>query len=97
MDKRRFHKKNYNEENEGGHVLEADVQYLEKLNEIHNDLPFLLERMTMETVKELVAFIHDKTEYIIHIRNLEQALNHGLVFEKVHEMIKFNQNIWLKL
>ena len=51
----------------------------------------------METVKELVAFIHDKTEYVIHIRNLEQALNHGLVFEKVHEVIKFNQNICLKL
>ena len=51
----------------------------------------------METVKELVAYIHDKIEYVIHIRNLEQALNHGLVFEKVHKVIKFNQNIWLKL
>ena len=30
------------------------------------------------------------------MRNLKQALNHGLVLTKVHEMIKFNQNAWLK-
>ena len=31
------------------------------------------------------------------IRNLKQALNHGLVSKKVHRMNKFNQNLWLKL
>ena len=36
------------------------------------------------------------TEYVIHIRNLKQALNHGLVLKKVHKVIKFNQNAWLK-
>ena len=30
------------------------------------------------------------------MRNLKQALNHGLVLTKVHRMIKFNQNAWLK-
>ena len=44
-----------------------------------NDLPFLPERMKTEKVKKLVANLHDKTEYVIHIRNLKQALNHGLV------------------
>ena len=34
--------------------------------------------------------------YVIHIRNLKQELNHGLVFKKVHRVIKFNQNAWLK-
>ena len=37
-----------------------------------------------------------KTEYVIHIRNLKQALNHGLVLQKVHRVISFNQNAWLK-
>ena len=36
-----FIKKNYNEENDEGCFLEVDVQYLKKLNELHNDLPFL--------------------------------------------------------
>ena len=32
----------------------------------------------------------------MHIRNLKQALNHGLVLKKVHRVMKFNQNAWLK-
>ena len=70
--------------------------YLEKLHELHNDLLFLPERMKTEKVEKVVANLHDKTEYVIHIRNLKQALNHGLVQKKVHKVIKFNQNAWLK-
>ena len=33
--------KDYNEESDEGYFLEVDVQYLEKLHELHNDLPFL--------------------------------------------------------
>ena len=47
--------------------------------------------MKIEKVEKLVANLHDKTEYVIHIRNLKQALNHGLVLKKVNRMIKFNQ------
>ena len=88
--------KNYNEEVDEGYFLEVDDQYLEKLHERHNDLPFLPEKMKIEKVGKLVATLHDKTEYVIHIRNLKQALNHGLVLKKVHKVIKFNQNAWLK-
>ena len=42
-------------------------------------------------LKKVVANLHDKTEYVIHIRNFNHALNHGLVFKKVHRVIKFNQ------
>ena len=52
--------------------------------------------MKIQKVQKLVATLHDKTENIIHIRNLKQALNHGLVFKKVHRVIKFNQNARLK-
>ena len=37
--------KNYNEKSNKGYFLEVDVQYLEKLLELHNDLPFLPEIM----------------------------------------------------
>ena len=30
------------------------------------------------------------------IRNLKQALNHGLILKKVHRVISFNQYDWLK-
>ena len=66
------------------------------LHKLHNGLSFLPERMKIEKVKKLVADLLDKTEYVMHIRNLKQALNHGLVFKKVHCVIKFNQDAWLK-
>ena len=52
--------------------------------------------MKIEKVDKLVANLHDKTEYVIHTRNLKQASNNGLVLKKVHRGIKFNQNAWLK-
>ena len=88
--------KNYNEESGEGYFLEADVQYIEKLHERHNDLPFLPERMKIEKFQKLVANLHDKTEYSLHIRNLEQALSHGLALKKVHRIIQVHQNAWLK-
>ena len=46
--------------------------------------------MNIEKVEKLVTNLHDKTEYVIHIRNLKEALNHGLILKKVHRVIKFN-------
>ena len=40
--------------------------------------------MKIEKVENLVANLHDKTEYFIHIKILKQALNHGLLFLKFH-------------
>ena len=37
-----------------------------------------------------------KKNIVIHIRNLKQALNHGLVLKKVHRLIMFNQKAYLK-
>ena len=36
---------NYNEESDDRYFLEVDVQYPEKLYDVHNDSPFLPERM----------------------------------------------------
>ena len=33
---------------------------------------------------------------VIHMRNLIQALNHGLVLKKFQRVINFNQKAWLK-
>ena len=46
--------------------------------------------MKIEKPEKLATNLHDKTEYVIHIRNLKQAINHGLVLKKVHRVIKFN-------
>ena len=79
--------KNYNEESDERYFLEVDVQYLEKLQELHNDLPFLHERIKIGKVEKLAANLHDKTEYVIHIRYLKDALNHKLVLKKFIELL----------
>ena len=88
--------KNYNEESDEEYFLEVDVQYPENVNELHNDLPFLPERMKIEKVKKLLANLNDKTECVINIRYSKQGLNHGLISKKVYRVIKFNQNAWLR-
>ena len=35
-------------------------------------------------------------KYLVHIRALKQALNHGLKLKKVLRVIQFNQEAWLK-
>ena len=88
--------KNYNENSDVGYFLEVDVEYPKKLFGSHKDLPFLPERKKLEKVEKLVCSIEDKEKYVIHIRALKQALNHGLILKDVHRVIKFNQEAWLK-
>ena len=45
--------KNYSEERDEGYFFEVDVQYLEKLRELHNDLPFLPKRIKIENWESL--------------------------------------------
>ena len=42
--------KSYNKESGKGYFLEGYVQYPKKLHEIHNDLPFLPEKLKTEKV-----------------------------------------------
>ena len=41
-----------------------------KIYDLQNDLPFLSKRMKIEKVENIVVNLHNKTEYVIHIRNL---------------------------
>ena len=68
-----------------------------RLHELHSDLPFLSERMETNKCKKLVCNLFNKKKYVAHINTLKQALNHGLKFNKIHRVIDFNQEAWLKL
>ena len=52
--------------------------------------------MKIEKIEKLVTNLPNKSEYIVPIRNLNQALNHRLALKKVLRVIKFNQNVQLK-
>ena len=88
--------KNYDENNDKGYIFEVDVKYPKKLHELRSDLPFLPERMEINKCKKLVCNLYNKKKYVAHINTLKQALNHGLKFKKIHRVIEFNQEAWLK-
>ena len=72
--------KNHNENINKGYILEVDVKYPKKLHDTHSDLPFLPRRMKIDKCKNLVCNLHNKKKYVVHIKSLKQALNHGLKF-----------------
>ena len=88
--------KNYNENSDVGYFLIVDIEYPKQLWSSHKDLPFLPEGRKLEKVEKLACSIEEKGKYVIHIRALKQALNHGLILKYVHRVIKFNQEAWLK-
>ena len=79
-----------------GYLLEVDVKYPKKLHDLHNDLPFMCEQMEVNGVEKLIPNLRDNKNYVIYIEALNQALKHGLILEKIHRVIKFNQSAWLK-
>ena len=83
--------KEHNEINDKGYVIEADVDYPQELHDLHSDMPFLPERMVINTTKKLVCNLHNEKNYVAHINMLKQALDHGLKLRKVHILIEFDQ------
>ena len=57
---------------------------------------FFFERTKINKCSKLVCSLYDKSNYVVHIRSLKQALNHGLILKKVRNVIQFNQEAWLK-
>ena len=79
-----------------GYLLEVDLKYPEKLHDLHNDIPFMCSKMKVNGVEKLIPNLCDKNKYIIHIRALKQAIDHGLILEKIHRCIRFRQSPWMK-
>ena len=88
--------RSYDEDSDKGYILEVDVKYPGKLHDLHSDLPFLPKRKKIDKCKKLVCNLRNKKKYVVHIRSLKQALNYGLNLKKVHRIIEFNQEAWLK-
>ena len=79
-----------------GYIPEVDVDYPSKLHKLHSDMQFLREGMKIDKTQKLVCNFRDKKKYFVHISILKQALNHELKLKKVHRVIEFNQEAWLK-
>ena len=74
-----------------GYLLELDTEYPKELHSSHRDLPLLPIKKD-----KLITSLDDKESYAVHIQALKQALRHGLELKKVHRVISFRQEAWLK-
>ena len=79
-----------------GYLLEVDVAYPKELHDYHNDLPFMCAKMKINGVEKLVPNLYYKKKYVIHIKALKQAIDHGLALERIHRCIEFKQSAWMK-
>ena len=53
-------------------------------------------KMRINGVEKLIPNLYYKRKYIVHIRALKQALDHGLVLEHIHRCLEFKQSPWMK-
>ena len=87
-----------NEKRPIGYLLEVDLQYPDKLHELHNDYPLAWEKLAVSSdmlskfckkiadkyetkvcdTKILIPNVGNKTNYVVHYRNLQLYLSLGM-------------------
>ena len=78
-------------------ILEVDLEYPNKLHDLHNDYPLAPEKITCRNeVKKLIPNLGNKEKYVLHYENLKQYLSLGLRLTRIHRGIKFVESEWLK-
>ena len=91
-----------------GYILEVDMKYPDHLHESHNDYPLVPESLIitrnilsafcesfcqkhLEGCK-LVPNLHDKSNYVVHYRNLLFCVQLGMIVTKIHRVLTFSQS-----
>ena len=78
-----------------GYILEVDLEYPSELHDLHNDYPLAPEPMKINNVDKLTPNLNNKTNYVLHHRNLGLYLSLGMKLTKIHRIIEFKQSKWL--
>jgi len=95
-----------------GYFIECDIEYPPELHDHHNDYPLAAEHLTVtrhmlssfaqglmgswKPSTKLIPNLMNKQKYVAHYRNLQFYENHGLIITKIHRILSFSQEAWLK-
>ena len=95
-----------------GYILEIDCEFPDELHDKFNDYPLAPEQMIITRemlsplqqsmvkasgkVQKLVPNLRSKTKYVIHHRTLKKYMDLGMLVTKVHRVIEFEEEAWLK-
>ena len=105
-----------NEKSAIGYLSEVDLEYSDKLHELHNDYPLAPEKLAVSSdmfskyckkiadkyeikvgdIKKLIPNIGNKTNSVVHYRNLQLYLSLGMKLTKIHRVLKFKKSDWMK-
>ena len=78
-------------------ILEVDLEYPEKLHDLHNDYPLCPEGVKCKNnVEKLIPNLRDKKKYVLHYKNLIQCLKLGMKLKRIYRGIKFVESEWMK-
>ena len=61
-----------------------------------NDYMKEIEPDNYTSTKKLICDWSDKKNYLVHYRMLKFYVRHGMIVDKVHEIISFKQSRWLE-
>ena len=50
----------------------------------------------VDDVKKLIPNLGDKTNYVVHYKNLQLHLSLGIKLTKIHKVLKFKHSDWMK-
>lgn len=85
------------EKSDVGYLIECTVFYPPEIHDKQNDYSMLPIKMKPPNSKQekLLATLLRKENYVLHYRNLQLAIKHGIILEKTHRVLKFKQTPWM--
>ncbi|XP_031551874.1 uncharacterized protein LOC116289141 [Actinia tenebrosa] len=99
-------------ESDKGYVLEVDLEYPEHLHDEHDEFPLAPEAIEIpfqqlsplqkqmcpgyKPYRKLTMNLMSKKKYVVHYRNLQFYVRHGMRVKKIHRVLKFTQEPWMR-
>lgn len=75
------------------------VEHLKLSEDMMSDYQINLMKkfnIKLSSTTKLVPNFYDKNNYVVHYRNLKFYICHGLVIKKIHKILSFKQEAWIK-